>query len=299
MRKKIINIGVVLSILSQISITPVIANTENNTVNIAEEDIDLTISELEENTTQNKELVEILQDAEEVDYDSYIVEFMEESDEPLLDNVIDYLEDNFDDEDDIDIIYDDNLVEEYSIDENHFITFTPTEIFVDSFFETTEEIVTDKEELEKFNQEDNDYVLNNIFLKFLKDTFSMPTVNAKGQTKRKQATHSRTYYAKLLGQKVVTVGIGVEFTYNGSKVTARTTQNYTKTHWGSLGVWQLKSKKNGIQKPSNKRRIAYQEATFAEGFTIKGNGLAFQTRYLRANIEGNHNGKITKSSVSR
>ncbi len=55
---------------------------------------------------------------------------------------------------------------------------------------------------------------------------------------------------------VLTVGIEAEFTYNGSKVTASRTHNYTKTHLGSLGTWKIKNKKSGVQKPSNKRRIA-------------------------------------------
>lgn len=47
--------------------------------------------------------------------------------------------------------------------------------------------------------------------------FKPVTVSTNSKTKRKSATHSRTYYAKALGQKMLTVEIGAEFTYNGKK----------------------------------------------------------------------------------
>ena len=191
---------------------------------------------------------------------------------------LEYVEDSFDIN--AEVIYDETLIDEYEITDNILITFTTTEIFVDSFSESEEEIVTNLEELKEFEQASDEYARENKFITFLKNTFSVPMVNASGSTRRKTATHSKTYYAKALGQKVITVGIGAEFTYNGTTVTARTTENYTKTHCKS-------------------RRIAYQDATFVQGLTIEGNGFVFQSRYLRANIESNQHGRISRTSISR
>lgn len=297
MKEKLLKIGIVVAVISQSSFGLISVSANDETVDVTAEDIGVTTQEINEYVEQNKELVEALEVADEEEYEEFIVEFMENSENVLLDNTLEYVEDSFDINEEV--IYDETLIDEYEIADNILITFTPTEIFVDSFSESEEEIVTDLEELKEFEQASDEYVIENKFINFFKNTFSVPTVNANRSTRRKTATHSRTYYAQALGQKVITVGIGAEFTYNGTTVTARTTQNYTKTHWGSLGTWQLKSKSNGVQKPSKSRRIAYQDATFVQGVTVKGKGLVFQSRYLRANIESNQHGRITKTSVSR
>lgn len=96
-----------------------------------------------------------------------------------------------------------------------------------------------------------------------------------------------------------TAGIGAKFTYNGAKVTAQTTENYVKVNGISGVVWSVHDKKNGVQKPSIKKRVVYQQATAKSGLTIKGNGLVVEETYIRVNLECNHLGKVSKSSVVR
>jgi hypothetical protein len=273
-------------------------NEEAEEVTVDLNDLGLTNIEFQEYKTENAELAETLKQIDEEDYEEYLIEFLEESDDIVLNETLDYIDKEI--EDNEQIIFDDELIDEYIIDEDNSIIITPTDIYVDSFDESEEFDVTDPEEIKEFEQATGDTKSENKLAVFFRQlSLSPTTVNASSKTKKKTATHSRTYYAKALGQKVITVGIGAEFTYNGKKVTARTTEKYTKTHWGSLGTWQLKDKKNAVQKPSSTRRIVYQEATFAQGITVKGNGLVLQTRYLRANVESDQNGKIKKSSVSK
>lgn len=66
------------------------------------------------------------------------------------------------------------------------------------------------------------------------------------------------------------------FTYNGAKVTAQTTENYVKVNGISGVVWSVHNKKNGVQKPSIKKRVVYQQATAKLGLTYKGNGLVVE-----------------------
>ncbi|UTR13201.1 hypothetical protein MM221_11105 [Salipaludibacillus sp. LMS25] len=93
--------------------------------------------------------------------------------------------------------------------------------------------------------------------------------------------------------KLVTAYVSCEFTYNGSKVTARRTGNYMKAHIPLIDTYE---KKSAVQKPSSKRRIAYQEGYATFGATYKGNGIKFQARYLRVELECNEKGKIKKTS---
>lgn len=262
------------------------------------QDLDVSKQDLRIAEKEEIELVTDLKSADTEDYDDIIQDFMDESDTSLPSSAEDYInESNVES----DIIYDETLTNEYEINDDKLVTITPTEVYVETIEASEEAIVTDSEEIADFEEEASEQVEEekNYISKVLDKIFSGDKVSAAAKTKRRTVTHTVTYYARLLGQKVVTVGIGAEFTYNGSKVTARTTEHYTKTHFGSLGVWQLKSSKNGVQTPSNKRRVAYQEATFVEGITVKGNGLVFQSRYLRASIDCNQNGVYSRTSVSR
>lgn len=264
---------------------------------ITTEDLNLNSVEIKVIKKENIELAESLKKSKSEEYDKRIEEFIEESNDLGLDETLNHLEETKDEDN---IIFENSLIDEYKIDEETVITITPTEVILDSFEESDETLVTDSDELQEFNKLTKaNNLKSKIFSFYNNSVFSPITVNASRGTRRKTASHSRTYYARALGQKVVSVGIGAEFTYNGSGVTARTTHNYAKIHPGSLGTWQRKNRKNGVQKPSSKRRVAYQQATFVQGLTYKGNGLGFQSRYLRANVECNHNGVIRKSSTSR
>lgn len=95
------------------------------------------------------------------------------------------------------------------------------------------------------------------------------------------------------------INCSAKFTYNGAKVTAQTTENYVKVNGISGVVWSVHNKKNGVQKPSIKKRVVYQQATAKSGLTIKGNGLVVEETYIRVNLECNHLGKVSKSSVFR
>lgn len=305
-KKKIVNIGSVLLtwilVFSQIGFNSATVMAISDHVDaeniITTNDLDLTSNDIAKYKEENIELFESLKTADEEEYDEFVEEFLEKSADIGLVETLDYIDDIAND--DSEIVFENNLMDEYVIDEDTILTITPTEVFLDLFEESEEIIVTDTQDLEEFDELTKNNGITDKLVSFYHDSFLSPlSVSAAAVTKRKTASHSRTYYARIAGQKVVSVGIGSEFTYNGTKVTARTTQNYTKIHVGALGTWQLKSKKNGIQTPSTKRRIAYQEATFVQGLTVKGNGLAVQSRYLRANVESNQNGVITKSSVSR
>ncbi|MDY0407078.1 hypothetical protein P5G51_018630 [Virgibacillus sp. 179-BFC.A HS] len=116
-------------------------------------------------------------------------------------------------------------------------------------------------------------------------------------SKTKSASHSRTKYS-WYGTKLFTAKIAAKFTYNGSKVTAYRTENYIKRHFDG-GIWSVYDKHSAIQKPSTKKRVAYQDGTASWGLSIKGVGLVFDETYIRVNVECNQNGKISKSSVLR
>lgn len=278
--------------------TAVFAESSTEVVEINIQDLNVSKQDLKAAEKEENELVTELKDASSEDYDTIVDDFMEESDTALPSIAENYLNEN-DIEDDF--TYDETLINEYKIDENNLVTITPTEIYLETIEASEEEVVTDQKEIEKFEEESAKQAEEekSYISQILDKIFSGDVVQAAAKTNRRTATHTATYYARLLGQKVVTVGIGAEFTYNGSTVTARTTEHYTKTHWGSLGVWQLKSSKNGVQTPSKSRRIAYQEANFVEGITYKGNGLSFQSRYLRASLDCNQNGVYSRVTVSR
>lgn len=82
-------------------------------------------------------------------------------------------------------------------------------------------------------------------------------------------------------------------------MTAQTTENYVKVNGISGIVWSVHDKKNAVQKPSTKKRVVYQQATVKSGIMYKGNGLVVEEKYIRVNVEYNHLGKVSKSSVLR
>lgn len=295
MRLKFATIATV-AIMTQsliLPVTTIFAESTESTTIVGLEELNITEVELKQTGQNEKELILELKNTNEEAYDEVITEFMNETTNPIVDSALEYFEGEIENSN---IVYDDSLITEYNIDDDTSVIFTPTDIILDVLEVSDEEFVTDPEALKEF--EDEHKVEKNIFSKAISFIFSGNTVQA-ASTRMKTATHTRVYYAQALGQKVLSVGIGAEFTYNGSTVTARTTENWTKKHWGSLATWQLRGSKNGMQKPNSKRRIAFQEATFAQGITVKGNGLVFQTRYLRANVEGTASGSIYKTSSSR
>lgn len=173
--------------------------------------------------------------------------------------------------------------ETFEINENLSVTFDDNFIIVDEF-EVSEEREVD---------EDTDF---NLFT-FAENLF-FSKAYAASKDKIKTASHSRSIYdTTAKSMKLVTAYIAAEFTYNGSKVTARRTGNYMKTENFSGVLISVHGQKSAVQKPSTSRRVAYQEGTATLGFTYKGHGLKFQEKYLRVNVESDAKGNITRNST--
>lgn len=275
------------------------AESSSDVIEIGIQDLELSKQELTLSEQEEMELVSELKDSSLTDYEDIVEDFMKESDNTLSSVVEEYVqESDINDE----IVYDNTLINEYDIDNNNSIIVTPTEIIIENIDQSEEVVLTEQSEIEKFEEEVEDKNAEeetNYISLIIDKIFSGEEVSAAATVKRTNLAHTATYFARLAGQKIVTVGISAEFTYNGSTVTARTTSNYTKIHVGAGGLWQLKSSKNGVQKPSNKRRIVFQEGTFNQGLTYKGNGLVAQSKYLRVNVECSSTGKVFASSTVR
>ncbi|MBP1040940.1 hypothetical protein I6N95_07980 [Vagococcus sp. BWB3-3] len=181
-------------------------------------------------------------------------------------------------------------VETYEITENISVTFDTNLIIVDEFQESEEQ------EAPTMIEEDE---LAFSPLKFI-DSLIFKEALAAPKSRIKNASHTRHIYDVTAKKwKIVTAYISSEFTYNGIKVTARRTGNYMKSN-GIAGTFiKISGTSSAVQKPSSKRRVAYQSGVAKIGITIKGVSVVWDTKYLRVNVEANHNGTISKSSVLR
>lgn len=172
---------------------------------------------------------------------------------------------------------------EYDINDNISIAFEDQYIILDVLEESPERDAT-----QTTGEMTNDSVLK----------MAAVAKAAKGSgAKTKTASHVRYIYdATVKSWKLVTCSIEAEFTYNKSKgtCTARRMANYMKANVPFISVY---SKESAIQKPSKARRVAYQSGYASLGINYKGNGIVFQTRWMRVNVECNSKGEIKRSST--
>lgn len=291
-RKNLKKISVFFSflIISSIMIpTYVFANDNLNSE--IEVKIDYSNQEKAEILTERKEIVDTIESQiinSDENIDNIILDTLEENNQETLIAPIEEKLINVTNEGEVNL--ETNIpTETFKINNEMTVTFDDNLIIVDEFIESTE---TDVEELI-----DDSYLEKSV--SFLDNLFFIKVEAAK-KNKRKKASHSRNIYDSMFKKfKIVTAYIGAEFTYNGSKVTARRTGNYMKTVNGSGYAISINSKKSAIQKPSKSRRIAYQSGMATLGIKIKGNKIKFQEKYLRVNVESNAKGKISKSSMLR
>ena len=83
-----LKIGIVVAVISQSSFGLISVSANDETVNVTAEDIGVTTQEINEYVEQNKELVEALEVTDEEEYEEFIVEFMENYENVLLDNTL-------------------------------------------------------------------------------------------------------------------------------------------------------------------------------------------------------------------
>jgi len=178
-------------------------------------------------------------------------------------------------------------VETYPIDENSTVTFDNKSVIVNEWGESEERLATEEEE-SAFDEETDDETMISMIKNFVS-----PQVHA-ASTHTKTAHNSYTFSDSIFsGWKPVTMYIEAEFTYNGTKVTARRTNNYFKVT-GFAPLTSIHEKKSAVQKPSSKRRIAYQSGVIHLGVSAGGNHLNYQELYGRVNVESNQNGVIKR-----
>ena len=132
-------------------------------------------------------------------------------------------------------------------------------------------------------------------LNFIKSNF-IKSVEAATKSKTKEVTYKKYVTDSIIKSwKTAVYYISCEFTYNGTKVTARRTGNYVKPQGVVLNaLYCTVDKESAVQKPSSKRRIAYVSGTLEGGIQIKGTGLIVDRFWGRAEIECNSKGTISK-----
>ncbi|HAC0715883.1 TPA_asm: hypothetical protein GYZ54_15350 [Listeria monocytogenes] len=185
------------------------------------------------------------------------------------------------------------LENEYKVDNDTSISFNGAGVEVVQLEESKEREATGSEEANLLEEETDENLFSSISESVKSFVFGKEVLAASSKTK--SASHSRTAYS-WLGPKLFTAKIAAKFTYNGSKVTAQTTENYIKKSFTG-GMWSCYDKKNGVQKPSSKKRVVYQQGMCSWGLAVKGYGWTVQEKYVRVNVECNQNGTISKSSV--
>ncbi|TYU85510.1 hypothetical protein FZX01_12635 [Listeria monocytogenes] len=185
------------------------------------------------------------------------------------------------------------LDNEYKIDDETSISFNGAGVEVVQVEESEERDATGAEDANLIEEETNEDLFSSISNNMKSFVFGKEVLAASSKTK--SASHSRTAYS-WLGPKLFTAKIAAKFTYNGSKVTAQTTENYIKKSFTG-GLWSCYDKKNDVQKPSSKKRVVYQQGMCSWGLAVKGYGWTVQEKYVRVNVECNQNGTISKSSV--
>ena len=133
---------------------------------------------------------------------------------------------------------------------------------------------------------------------YTKDFFATPSVSAA--SKKKTASNTAHLYSWISTSiKVVTCFIEAEFTYTGSKVTARRTAHFMRANGIHGSVVSISGTSSAVQTPNDQRRIAYQQGTAKVGLQIKGIGLVFKTTYMRVNVECDAKGNISKYKTIR
>ena len=112
-------------------------------------------------------------------------------------------------------------------------------------------------------------------LNFIKMLIIIKSVEAATKSKTKEVTYKKYVTDSIIKSwKTAVYYISCEFTYNGTKVTARRTGNYVKPQGVVLNaLYCTVDKESAVQKPSSKRRIAYVSGTLEGGIQIKGTGL--------------------------
>ncbi|HHP8973261.1 TPA: hypothetical protein ACSJPS_002770 [Listeria monocytogenes] len=186
------------------------------------------------------------------------------------------------------------LNNEYKVNDDTSISFNGTSVEVVQVEESDEREATGAEEVNLIEESETNENLFSAITKNVK-TFVFGKEVIAASSKTKSASHSKTAYS-WLGPKLFTAKIAAKFTYNGSTVTAQTTENYIKKSFVG-GMWSCYDKKNGVQKPSSKKRTVYQQGMCSWGLAVKGYGWTVQEKYVRVNVECNQNGTISKSSI--
>ena len=171
------------------------------------------------------------------------------------------------------------------IDDDKEVNFQGTTVSVDVLEEkdkVTNELEDESEGLESA-------------LNFIKSNF-IKSVEAATKSKTKEVTYKKYVTDSIIKTwKTAVYYISCEFTYNGTKVTARRTGNYVKPQGVVLNaLYCTVDKESAVQKPSSKRRIAYVSGTLEGGIQIKGTGLIVDRFWGRAEIECNSKGTISK-----
>ena len=175
--------------------------------------------------------------------------------------------------------------EDEYIDDDKEVNFQGTTVSVDVLEEkdkVTNELEDESEGLESA-------------LNFIKSNF-IKSVEAATKSKTKEVTYKKYVTDSIIKSwKTAVYYISCEFTYNGTKVTARRTGNYVKPQGVVLNaLYCTVDKESAVQKPSSKRRIAYVSGTLEGGIQIKGTGLIVDRFWGRAEIECNSKGTISK-----
>lgn len=139
------------------------------------------------------------------------------------------------------------------------------------------------------------------------DDYGEVTRGGKGNKVKTAKSVSFCYdiiVGKIFGPEAAKVAesyICAEFTYNKTKkkCTARRKDFYSKRYFfGAVGT-EIYNVSGGVQKPSKAKRVAYQSAMVAVGFTYKGVGVNLGEKYMKAAIVCNSSGKIKDESICR
>jgi len=231
-------------------------------------------------------LVDELKDIKPNEYDEFIEDYTSKHDSKI---VVKLEDKGIQENDNLNVLINNKeFKNEYKIDDNSIIEFNSNGIILDSLEESPE-----KEATEPINDEENtaftkikDKVVNTLFGE---------SVAAASSTKTKSASNSRIAYS-VYGTKLFEAKIGADFTYDGTKVTAQRTINYIKKYFDG-GLWSVYDKESAVQKPSDKKRVAYQSGTASWGLSVYGVGIVIQERYIRVNVACDEKGNITKSSI--
>lgn len=272
--------------IPKISASEILDNTNYSNAETVE--IDLTNSKQKEIEKFRSDLVEDLQGLNNPSTEEIHNIIKEETNpvENLIDSSLEAVVDS--ESPQISLIHEGSSLEEetYSLNDNSDITFTDNNsIILDIISETDEKVETDPDVLKELNDDSDDYSIIS-WLPFI------DKANAAA-SKTKSASYTVTYI-DWSGAKIFSCYISANFTYNGVKVTAARTGNAVKRHFYGM-LYNTYSKSSAISKPSSKQRVAYQQATASWGVNVKGVGVVWDERYLRANISCNQNGVIKKS----